>query len=347
MLTAFPLLDSRRRRIDPLGQGGDLTPQPCLIGVHQRHAAGQHHAQSAAQFVAHSREALSLRRLTLQAVHLPRDFFKNVVHACQVLFGALQAQLGQPLPVLEARNPRRFLDDGPPVVRLGAEQLADALLPDDGVALRSQARAHEDVLNIAQPAQLAVQQILALAGAEQAAGNHDLAFLRRALEFAAANLEHHRLRTLAGGECLRRFGPFGGLVVEHLAGLLVGDNLLDFGGSRASCFFFVPISGAFVVDCDLRLHGHRSLVSLRIDHGQRHLGHAQRFALAGSGKDHVLHVRPAQGLGALLAQHPTHRVQDVRLAAPVRPHHHGNARSRHGQFRAVAKAFEAEDVNLL
>ena len=90
-------------------------------------------------------------------------------------------------------------------MRLGAEQLADPLLTNNRVALRPQARAHEDVLNVAQPAKLAVQQVLALPGAEQPPGNHDLAFLRRALELAASNLEHHCLRTLA---CRRglRFG---------------------------------------------------------------------------------------------------------------------------------------------
>ena len=177
--------------------------------------------------------------------------------------------------------------------------------------------------------------------------------MRCALKFAAANLQHHRLRTLAGSERLRLVGPlrracpFGGLVVEHLAGLLVGDDLLHLGGSLTAHFVLVPVRWAFMIDCDLRLHGHRSLVSLWVDHGQRHLGHAHRLALAGSSKDNVLHVRSAQGFGALLAQHPAHRVQNVRLAAPVRPHHRGNACSRHGHLRAVAKAFKAEDVNLL
>jgi len=44
----------------------------------------------------------------------------------------------------------------------------------------------EDVLNIAQAAELAIQQVLALAGAEQAARNHHFALLRRALELAPA-----------------------------------------------------------------------------------------------------------------------------------------------------------------
>ncbi len=196
---------------------------------------------------------------------------------------------------------RRLLDDGAAVVRLGAEQLADPLLPDDGVALRPQARAHEDVLNVAQAAELAVQQVLALAGAEEPPGNHDLALLRRALELAAANLEHHRLRTLglvplAGPGCGWHLTGFDlPVLIEHLAGLLVGDDLLGLDGPLAARLVFVPVGRAVVLDHHLRLHGHRPLVGLGIDQGQRHFGHAQRLAVAGSGKDHVLHVRAAQG----------------------------------------------------
>ncbi len=102
-----------------------------------------------------------------------------------------------------------------------------------------------------------------------------------------------------------------------------------------------------MVDHHLGLNRYRPLEGFGINQGQRHFGHSQRLALASSGKDHVLHVCAAQGFGALFAQHPAHPVQNVRLAAAVWSHHHGNACSRHAQFRPVAKAFEAEDVDLL
>ncbi len=89
------LADLGRGAVDLLGQGGDLLLEPGLVGIHLRHAAGEHHAQPAAQFVANRGKALRLGGLPLQAVHLPRHFFKDVVHARQVLLGALQAQLGQ------------------------------------------------------------------------------------------------------------------------------------------------------------------------------------------------------------------------------------------------------------
>ena len=43
---------------------------------------------------------------------------------------------------------------------------------------------------------------------------------------------------------------------------------------------------------------------LAIAEGQRDLGHAERRARFGAGKDDVLHFAAAQGLGRLLAEHP-------------------------------------------
>ena len=81
--------------MDPLRQRCNLLLQPRLFRIHRGHAAGQHHAQPAAQLVAHRGKPLGLGCLPLQAVHLPRDFFKNVVDARQILLRAFQAQLRQ------------------------------------------------------------------------------------------------------------------------------------------------------------------------------------------------------------------------------------------------------------
>src|SRR5208337_5279747 len=84
-----------------------------------------------------------------------------------------------------------FLDDGAPVRRLAAQDLADASLLDDCVRLGPQAGAHEDVLDVAQPAQLSVQEVLALAGTKQPPRHRDLACLEGALEFAPADFEYY------------------------------------------------------------------------------------------------------------------------------------------------------------
>ena len=94
------------------------------------------------------------------------------------------------LRVLNFGDAGGLFDDGAAVGRLAAEDLADASLLDDGVGLGPEAGAHEDVLNVAQAAELAVEQIFAFAGAEQAARDCDFSGLEGALELAAADLEH-------------------------------------------------------------------------------------------------------------------------------------------------------------
>ena len=71
--------------------------------------------------------------------------------------------------------PGRFFDDRPPVLRLVAQDLPDAALLDDRVALGPQARADEEVLDIAQPRDLSVNQVFALARPEQPPSDGDFA----------------------------------------------------------------------------------------------------------------------------------------------------------------------------
>jgi len=228
-------------------------------------------------------------------------------------------------------------------VRLGAEQLSNALLPNHGVALRAKAGAHEDVLNVAQAAQLAVQQVLAFSGAEQAAGDNNFALLcGRALKLTAPNLEHYRLRALNACLLFVCFAFF-----KHLAGLFAGDNFFCFGGALVAQFILIPVGRTFMIDDDFRLDGHGALVGFRVNHGDGNFGHAERLAVARAGKDHVLHVGAAERFGALFAQHPSNPVQNVRLTAAIWPHHHSDSCSGHADFSAVAEALEAEDVDLL
>src|SRR5208337_1437446 len=182
-----------------------------------------------------------------QRVHLPRDFLKNVIDASQVLACAFKPQLGQPLLGLETCNAGGFFNNRAAIVRLGAQQLPDALLADDGVTFRPQARAHENVLNVAQPAKLAVQQVFALAGAEQPPRDDDLALLRSALKAAAADLQDYGLRAFIGRV------PFLGLFLFYrLSRLLVGNNLFGLCGATAAYIVLVPVRRALVFDYHFR-----------------------------------------------------------------------------------------------
>ena len=135
-----------------------------------RHRLPQMRHHLRAQFLI----AFGLRRLPLQRIHLPADFFQNVEHARKILPRALQLRLRQALLGLVFSDPRGFLDDGAPVRRLVRKNLPDASLLDDRVALRAQARAAEQILNVAQPRGVAVDQIFALARPVQAPRDGDL-----------------------------------------------------------------------------------------------------------------------------------------------------------------------------
>ena len=62
----------------------------------------------------------------------------------------------------------------------------------------------------------------------------------------------------------------------------------------------------------------------RVVDGERHLGPAQLGPRGGPGENDVLHLRRAQRARPLGAEHPGHGVDDVGLAAPVGPDHHGD-----------------------
>ena len=79
---------------------------------------------------------------------------------------------------------------------------------------------------------------------------------------------------------------------------------------------------------------------------QPHFGRAGRLARVAAAEDHVLHAVAAQALGALLAEHPGQRVDDVALAAAVRPDDGGDALFE-GQLGPIGKALEAGDFETL
>ena len=61
---------------------------------------------------------------------------------------------------------------------------------------------------------------------------------------------------------------------------------------------------------------------------QPHFGGRRRLARVAAAEDHVLHAIAAQALGALLAEHPGQRIDDVALAAAVGPDDRGDASSK-------------------
>ena len=243
-------------------------------------AAGEHLAQPRVHILLEFFVAPRLGRLALEGIGLAPDLFEDVEDPLQVVFGAFQPCLCEPAPRLEPGDARGFLDHRAAVLRARAEQLPDAPLLNDGVGLRAEPGAHEDVLDVAQPRHAAVDQVLAFAGAEQAPRHRDLA---PAVPVSVGFAVHSR--AVGPVYAIRPVGP-----VRVAVGMSVRAlRRLDPGQVEAGI--------------DQR-HG---------DGGEPH-----RLAFAGSGEDDILHPGAAQGLGRLLAQHPVDRIRQVGLAAAIR-----------------------------
>ena len=155
------------------GRHVQIERRLCGFALQHAEAAGQRAPQLLHHLGLQLAVALGLRRLPLQGIDLPADFFENVEHAGEVLLRALELGFRQPLLRFELGDAGGFLDHGAPVLRLVAQDLADAALFDDGVAFGTQAGAHEQVLDVAQPGRLAVDQVFAFTRPEQAPGDRD------------------------------------------------------------------------------------------------------------------------------------------------------------------------------
>src|SRR6266436_8159007 len=125
LLHAFTLL------ADFLAQLMDLGIESHAFLVHLRELAGEHDSKFGAHLVAQPGIALSLAGLPLERVHLPRDFFEDVVHSVEISLGVFEARFGETLPRLEFRDARRLFNDGAAVRRTAAQNLPDAPLLDE------------------------------------------------------------------------------------------------------------------------------------------------------------------------------------------------------------------------
>ena len=150
-----------------------------LGGFALQHAesAGDGLAQMGHHFGAQLFVTLGFRGLTLQRIDLAADFFEDVEHSGEVLLGAFELRFGQALAGFVLADAGRFFDNGAAVGGLIGKNLANAALLDDGVTFGAKAGAGEEVLNVAETGGAAVDQVLAFAGAVEAAGNDDIAMV--------------------------------------------------------------------------------------------------------------------------------------------------------------------------
>src|SRR3979411_1083090 len=143
----------------------DLGIESHGLLIHLSELAGEHDSKFGAHLVAQPGIALGLAGLAFERVHLPRDFFEDVIHAVEIRFSVFEARLGKTLLRLEFRDARSLFNDGAAVRRTAAQNLTDASLLYERVRLRPKTGAHEQFLDIAQTAQFSVQQVFAIAAA--------------------------------------------------------------------------------------------------------------------------------------------------------------------------------------
>ena len=110
-----------------------------------------------------------LARLPLQRTDLPFHLADEVGDAQKVLIGVFELAQGFPLLRFEFGDARGFFKNHPAVFRLAGQNLRDVALRHDAVAGASDARAHEQLLNVLQPARSLVDEILAVAIAKDPA----------------------------------------------------------------------------------------------------------------------------------------------------------------------------------
>ena len=115
------------------------------------------------------RGGLALERPDL-ALHLPQQ----VAEPVEVLLGGGQAAFGTLPAAAVLQDPGRLLDDGSPVLGTRVEDGAELALAHDHVLLTPHAGVRQHLLDVEQPARLAVDGVLALTGAEQRPGDGDL-----------------------------------------------------------------------------------------------------------------------------------------------------------------------------
>ena len=259
------------------------------------------------QLFAQALVAPRLGRLPLQRPALLLDLEDDVVDARQVLLRRFELQLGGAAARLVFRDARRFLDQLPAIGGARAQDLPDLPLLDHRVRHHPDARVHQQILDVLQAHDFAVDQVFAFTRPVEPARQLDVT---------------HDQRLFFDGQRRRQ-----GIAAEQLAG---GGR--DHGFARRERFRFHR-----AVARHARRHPAQS---------QPHFRGGGRLPGIAALENDVLHVLAAQALCALLAKHPGNRVNHVALAAAVRPDDGGDA-GVEGELGPVSEALEPGDFETI
>jgi hypothetical protein len=160
------------------GEGERLRVEVADADVGRGEAAARDEQVEAAQAVAQLAVLLGLAGLALERADLAFDLADHVGQAQQVGVGLFELVERLLAVGLELGDAGGLLEDAAPVLGLGGEDHVDLALGHDRVAGGADARAHEQAVDVAQAAGRLVEEVVALAGAEDTAGDGDLVELR-------------------------------------------------------------------------------------------------------------------------------------------------------------------------
>ena len=277
----------------------------------------------------------SLGGLALECAALLLHLEDDVVDARQVLLCGLELQFRRAAPRPVLRDTRRFLEQLPPLRGPGAENLTDSPLLDDRIGLDAEPRVHQEILDVTEPADPPVDEILALSRPVQPPRDLDIAADGRldeivvAIVLQAGRVVIRRRRCHRRGRTRARRRP---LAVAILRGAAVPGPVAVRSPDPGAC-------------------RRRPVAAVR--QGGRHLGELNanlrcrgRTPGVAPAEDDVLHPLTAQAACALLAQHPGDGVDDVALAATVRTDDGGHAIVER-QGGTLREALEAGDFEMI
>ena len=102
----------------------------------------------------------------------------------------------------------------------------------------------------------------------------------------------------------------------------------------------VTLARAIITPCNNNLITVKISTTISIIEHKARLSVAHPFSLFSTAEDYILHLCTAQGLCALLTEHPAHRVGDVTLTASVRTDN-GSYSGIKIQNRFIGEGFES------
>ena len=135
--------------------------------------------------------AAGLRDLAAQRIHPPLLFGEHVGNAQQVRFRKFQLPQRFLFLALEFRDPGGLLKHRPALLGLGGQDLVDLPLRHDRVGGPADSRIHQQIVDVLQAAERAVDPILRTPVAEYPAGQRDLVEIDLQRAFTIRHREGH------------------------------------------------------------------------------------------------------------------------------------------------------------